>query len=160
MFGTFPFTFKLSVPGLSNPFSVPPVTPPELPPVQDRTGLHDDAQKRPRRQRPSPSPTPSLSPPPQQPLSRKRGWEPTFAEPSRSTATLASSAGYLDTPAKYRELMSPSTPNDHEYHDITMSDTPGKLIDIEYVEFPIPLLRFMCMLQPCVSHVFITAISI
>ncbi|KIJ91203.1 hypothetical protein K443DRAFT_135537 [Laccaria amethystina LaAM-08-1] len=124
MFGTFPFTFKLSVPGLSNPFSVPPVTPPELPPVQDRTGLHDDAQKRPRRQRPSPSPTPSLSPPPQQPLSRKRGWEPTFAEPSRSTATLASPAGYLDTPAKYRELMSPSTPNDHEYHDITMSDTP------------------------------------
>jgi hypothetical protein len=56
--------------------------------------------------------------------------------------------------------MSPSTPNDHEYHDITMSDTPGKLIGIEYVEFPIPLLRFMCMLQPCVPHVFITAISI
>ena len=131
----FPFTFKLSVPGLSNPFTAPPVIPPELPPAaQDRTGLHDHAhEKRPRRQRPSPSPTPSLSPPPQQqPLSRKRGWEPTFAEPSRSTATLASSAGYLDTPAKYRELMSSSTPNDHEYHDIrdiTMSDTPGKLIE-------------------------------
>ncbi|TFK68759.1 hypothetical protein BDN72DRAFT_878858 [Pluteus cervinus] len=39
------------------------------------------------------------------PLSKKRGWEPTFAEPSQSSATLASSNGYLDTPAKYREMM-------------------------------------------------------
>lgn len=118
----FPFTFKLSVPGLSNPFSASPVTPPELPPAQDRTQAHEKRPRRPR-QRPSPSPSPSLSPTPPPPASRKRGWEPTFAEPSRSTATLASPAGYLDTPAKYREQL--MTPNDHhEYHDITMSDTP------------------------------------
>ncbi|KAF9474758.1 hypothetical protein BDN70DRAFT_884476 [Pholiota conissans] len=51
-----------------------------------------------RRPSPSPSPSPAV-------LSRKRGWEPD-PSPSWSTTslTLASTSGYLDTPAKYREM--------------------------------------------------------
>ncbi|KAF6753135.1 hypothetical protein DFP72DRAFT_849497 [Ephemerocybe angulata] len=38
------------------------------------------------------------------PVSRKRGWEPSNSSPSGSQTTLASGSGYLDTPAKYREM--------------------------------------------------------
>jgi hypothetical protein len=50
------------------------------------------------------------------PLSRKSGWDPSFPDPRYSTTTLASTAGYLDTPATYRQ----NIPD--EYHHITMSD--------------------------------------
>ncbi|KAJ7903442.1 hypothetical protein B0H14DRAFT_3079604 [Mycena olivaceomarginata] len=80
---SFLFTFKLPVPGL-NPFSSPAQSPSEHPPTSDMLNLR----------RPSPA----------APLSRKRGWDPSLAEPSQSAATLASSSGYLDTPAKYREM--------------------------------------------------------
>jgi len=71
--------------------------------------------------RPRPPSSPSPSP---APLSRKRAWEPSFAEPSQST-TLASTAGYLDTPAKYRQQLGISTIPD-EYHHISMSDSPDQ----------------------------------
>jgi hypothetical protein len=101
----FPFTFALNIPGIINPFTrhvnVNPIV------------SHDsDTSKRRALQnvtRPSRSPTPM-------PLSRKRGWEPSIPEPSYSTATLASTAGYLDTP-KYRQ----NIPD--EYQHITMSDS-------------------------------------
>ncbi|KAJ7364124.1 hypothetical protein DFH08DRAFT_838389 [Mycena albidolilacea] len=101
---SFLFTFKLPVPGL-NPFSSPAQSPSEAPadfgyaeppPVPSRS-----PPVRPNninQRRPSPSPSPAA------PLSRKRGWDPSLAEPSQSAATLASSSGYLDTPAKYREM--------------------------------------------------------
>ncbi|KAF8202130.1 hypothetical protein BJ912DRAFT_1037791 [Pholiota molesta] len=56
----------------------------------------------PKINRPRPSPSPSPSP---AVLSRKRGWEPD-PSPNWSTTslTLASTSGYLDTPAKYREM--------------------------------------------------------
>jgi len=116
----FPFTFNFSVPGLSNPFTNPPPpeststagpshsnSQPDADILNIRSNTHDshygslnsnghlspniqtDLGSRGRR-------TPSQS--------RKRGWEPSFAEPSQSMTTLASSNGYLDTPAKYRDL--------------------------------------------------------
>jgi hypothetical protein len=119
----FSFTFRLPVPGLSNPFSnaAPPA---QVPPrtsddsdfsdrrFGDRPGMNKITRRR-------PSPALIL---PGAPLSRKRGWEPTFAEPSRSSTTLASTSGYLDTPAKYR-AMAGNQPD--EYHEVEMmaSDT-------------------------------------
>lgn len=175
---SFPFTFKLAVPGLSNPFSslsTSPTTgtnPPRLPPTESPP-MQPDFYDRPPRSlarptrplpsslgssqilhssfrhatrpgfSPSPSPTPSASlslttgyshlvpksphhlSPYQQwqqaqqaapqtftqshstspaPVSRKRGWEPSNSSPSGSQTTLASGSGYLDTPAKYREM--------------------------------------------------------
>jgi len=102
---TFLFTFKLNVPGLSNPFStatpstsIPPTLPDKLSRNRVRSAETIPLQRA--------SPVPSLSP--AAPSSRKRGWEPSFAEPSRSTTTIASTSGYLDTPAKYREMAAAS----------------------------------------------------
>jgi hypothetical protein len=59
----------------------------------------------------SPNRFATLTPPPHitstiasRPRNLKRGWEPAFAEASQSTTSLASSCGYLHTPAKYREM--------------------------------------------------------
>ncbi|SJL03319.1 uncharacterized protein ARMOST_06672 [Armillaria ostoyae] len=111
----FPFTFKLSVPGIANPFSAqiatPPssnVSPPDQPNSAPEQGFNNG--KSVRRQRP---PTRSTSPVPQ--VLRKRGWEPYFAEPSLSTTTLASSSGYLDTPSKYRDM---AELTQDEFHEI------------------------------------------
>ena len=90
----FPFTFSFTVPGLSNPFSKPTSQNPVM-----SAGKHKIT-----RPRPSPSPIPLGPLSAAAPTSRKRGWEPAFVEPSLSMTTLASSSGYLDTPAKYREM--------------------------------------------------------
>ena len=95
----FPFTFALNIPGIINPFT-------------GTVGKSDLTRRRAALQnRPSRSPTPM-------PLSRKRGWEPSFPEPSYSTTTLASTAGYLDTP-KYRQ----NIPDEYQLEHITMSDS-------------------------------------
>ncbi|KAF8074573.1 hypothetical protein FPV67DRAFT_587665 [Lyophyllum atratum] len=110
----FPFTFSLSVPGLSNPFAMAPPAPDvDIDRPRQAAGKHDHNKKKLpiTRRRPSPVPSPSV------PLSRKRGWEPTFAEPSRSTTTLTLTSGYLDTPAKYREMASQQADN---YHEVEM----------------------------------------
>ncbi|KAJ6531877.1 hypothetical protein B0H19DRAFT_1189055 [Mycena capillaripes] len=123
----FPFTFKLAVPGL-NPFSSPAETPPQ--PPQSSSGYISQSPEKPRsrparpnninQRRPSPSPSPAP------PSSRKRGWDPSLAEPSQSTATLTSSSGYLDTPAKYREMVALQTGDEFELEDMTasVSDLP------------------------------------
>lgn len=93
----FNFTFNLPVPGITNPFSTPSQ------PQPDASGSCPPAQipdVRPLRHRPSSGRFPSP-----EPLSRKRGWVPATAEPSLATAVNASSNGYLDTPAKYREMV-------------------------------------------------------
>jgi hypothetical protein len=95
----FSFTFKLAVPGLSNPFlptqSLPSaqVEPPNVGP------LWVPRDKVARRHL-----TSEIDLPPSAPLSRKRGWVPSSPEPSQSAATFTSTSGYLDTPAKYREM--------------------------------------------------------
>ncbi|EAU90192.1 hypothetical protein CC1G_05730 [Coprinopsis cinerea okayama7 len=153
---SFPFTFKLTVPGLSNPFTsltttpsptssknipIPPGDPPLDRPsrslirptrplpisVTAPTPMSAPGSRTMRPPRPSfspsPSPTPSsalsltqtyshlgprphfvhsLSPSPA-PINRKRGWEPSCS-PTTSETTLTLTNGYLDTPAKYREL--------------------------------------------------------
>ncbi|KAH6916307.1 hypothetical protein BKA70DRAFT_483727 [Coprinopsis sp. MPI-PUGE-AT-0042] len=151
---SFPFTFKLTVPGLSNPFTSLATNPPSpttskslpvptKPPGRDaepRTRslvrptrpLPISVAPRPssRTTRPSipgfhplPNTTPSTSlsrahgqshlaprshfsaspSPSPAPVNRKRGWEPSYS-PSPSETTLASTNGYLDTPARYRDL--------------------------------------------------------
>ncbi|KAF7374825.1 hypothetical protein MSAN_00368300 [Mycena sanguinolenta] len=114
----FPFTFKLAVPGL-NPFSSPTS---EAPPNLGYTSHSADEFNRSRparpnninQRRPSPSPSPA-------PLSRKRGWDPSLAEPSQSAATLASPSGYLDTPAKYREMVARQSADEFELEDMAAS---------------------------------------
>ena len=114
----FPFTFALSIPGVINPFNLRASN--QTPVAGNAVISHDSGTRRSRaalqkinRPRPPRSPTPT-------PLSRKRGWEPSFSKPNYSTVTttLASTSGYLDTPAKYRQ----NIPTD-EFHHITMSDS-------------------------------------
>ncbi|KIY44965.1 hypothetical protein FISHEDRAFT_67216 [Fistulina hepatica ATCC 64428] len=105
----FPFTFNFSVPGLSNPFTAqrPHIPLPPATLVRKGSSEHRALPSHCRSPRPAEWPQASL------PRSKKRGWEPAFAEPSRSTTTLASSSGYLDTPAKYRDHIAAS--NGREY---------------------------------------------
>ncbi|KAJ7650161.1 hypothetical protein FB45DRAFT_887134 [Roridomyces roridus] len=122
----FPFTFSIAVPGL-NPFSAPAETPSSPQSVPGPSQSPEKARARPTRprnineRRPSPSPSPSA------PVSRKRGWDPSLAEPSQSSATFTSSSGYLDTPAKYREMAGNQSRDEFELEDMTTtsgSDLP------------------------------------
>ncbi|KAH9933425.1 uncharacterized protein B0H18DRAFT_983630 [Fomitopsis serialis] len=100
----FSFSFTLAVPGLTNPFSNPP-EPEPLPPQPRLASLDAGSNKQgyrditPVNRR---APSPSLQPP----LSRKRGWVPSAPEYSSPIASPTSTSGYLDTPAKYREMAS------------------------------------------------------
>lgn len=118
----FPFTFKLAVPGILNPFSAPdeplrtaPVVPSESLEIINRKLAEEQAKYSRRR------PSPASSALPMPPMSRKRGWDPSLAEPSQSTTTLASSSGYLDTPAKYRDLACTSHDDYVEIQDMAAS---------------------------------------
>ncbi|KAG2144540.1 hypothetical protein DEU56DRAFT_790210 [Suillus clintonianus] len=99
----FPFTFSFSVPGLHNPFTSRSAVKPSR-----KDALLDPAAAISRRNRALPpprcaSPSPSLSP--FVPLNRKRGWVPSIPEPSQAATSAASTRGYLDTPAKYRDIV-------------------------------------------------------
>ena len=118
----FAFSFQFSFPGISNPFSTFTSTPSE-PPVEQRSeskprliseAAHADSSPLfspapAYRRRPSPSPSPALNAP-----SRKRGWVPAEAEPSPATIMTASTSGFLDTPAKYRDLAASQGDDDGE----------------------------------------------
>ncbi|KAF7312391.1 hypothetical protein MIND_00252400 [Mycena indigotica] len=112
----FPFTFNFAVPGL-NPFAAE--SPAENFTHAEPSG-HSSQQARARPARPTnvherrPSPAP--------PTTRKRGWDPSLAEPSHSSTTLASPSGYLDTPAKYREMASRQSGDDFELEDMNVVD--------------------------------------
>ena len=123
----FPFTFVLSIPDIINPFTLRASNQsPAVGTSGNAVVSHASDMRRSRaafqkiiRPYPSRSPTPT-------PLSRKRGWDPSFSDPSYSTiTTIASTAGYLDTPAKYRQ----NIPD--EYHHITMSDSIDQAYDQE-----------------------------
>ncbi len=96
----FSFSFSLSVPGISNPFTTAAAANPESAPppeLQFNTDVHGvQPTSLPRRRPPSPSVQP--------PLAKKRGWVPSGPEPSRPAPIHASTSGYLDTPAKYRDM--------------------------------------------------------
>ena len=85
------FTFSFSVPGLSNPFSESKAAPSDVPENHFQPLI-------------PPQPRHRLSPIPGPSTSRKRGWEPAFAEPSCAETSAATTSGYLDTPAKYRNM--------------------------------------------------------
>ncbi|KAI0700131.1 hypothetical protein C8T65DRAFT_287764 [Cerioporus squamosus] len=98
----FSFSFSLSVPGITNPFTTAAAANPESAPPPK---LHFDTDgdvhgvqpsSIPRRRPPSPSVLP--------PLTKKRGWVPSSPEPSRPAPIHTSTSGYLDTPAKYRDM--------------------------------------------------------
>lgn len=92
---------------MSNPFSgqVKPQLrqlPPSVPAGTSTSGHMRRASDRPGpRRRPSPV---SSAPTPAEPLRRKRGWEPSMAEPSQAATSSTLTGGYLDTPAKYRDM--------------------------------------------------------
>ncbi|KZT70825.1 hypothetical protein DAEQUDRAFT_724974 [Daedalea quercina L-15889] len=111
----FSFSFTLSVPGLTNPFSNPPEPETLLP--QPRlanldAGSDKEGYRALNRRVPSPQP----------PLSRKRGWVPSAPEYSSPAASPTSTSGYLDTPAKYREMA--SAYNDEDGVEEMVADLP------------------------------------
>ncbi|THH13696.1 hypothetical protein EW146_g6558 [Bondarzewia mesenterica] len=118
----FPFTFSFSVPGITNPFSLTPTQPPRA----NASGSASTASAaaipnaRPLRRRPSPG----LFPPPE-PLNRKRGWVPAHAEPSEAATVNALSSGYLDTPAKYRDMVNGET-DEREVEEMIADIPPAK----------------------------------
>lgn len=94
----FPFTFTFNIPGLHNPFLAKPG------PAVPNSRMEGTTLSRQIASLPPPrfSPINSLSPP--VPLARKRGWIPSEPEPSHAATSATSTAGYLDTPAKYRDM--------------------------------------------------------
>ena len=107
----FPFTFIFNVPGIINPFS------PNVGALSQPRRSHLD------RPPPSPSPTPT-------PLSRKRGWQPSLAEPSRSTTTLTATTGYLDTQSlvmgsALSGTSNPHLPSNDQYDEGEHSSSPA-----------------------------------
>lgn len=122
----FPFTFSFRVPGLHNPFITPPAVKPSRNDRKD--ALLDPISRRinralPPPRRASPSPSPSLSP--FVPLNRKRGWVPSIPEPSQAATSAASTRGYLDTPAKYRD-MAHEAPEQEFVEDVFTELPPAK----------------------------------
>jgi hypothetical protein len=127
MIVSFPFTFKFSYPGLPNPFT-PNYHPHPLSRYSPLSLPHED-HTAPTSSCHSHEPVPmahslnwfaTLNPPSHitptmhpRPRNLKRGWEPAFAEASQSTTTLASSSGYLNTPAKCRMT---DTEAEHDQH--------------------------------------------
>ncbi|KAM5533814.1 hypothetical protein V8D89_012477 [Ganoderma adspersum] len=105
----FSFSFNLSVPGIINPFTAAAEAEAEAAANSEQASLpklHFDGDILP----PVPStstiatrrpPSPSILPP----VSKKRGWIPSYPEPNRPTPMHASTSGYLDTPAKYRDMV-------------------------------------------------------
>ncbi len=102
----FSFSFNLSVPGIINPFTAAAEA--EVAAANSEQAslptLHFDEDVLPpsastvHTRRPA---SPSILPP----VSKKRGWVPSYPEPSRPAPMQASTSGYLDTPAKYRDMV-------------------------------------------------------
>ncbi|KAI0793855.1 hypothetical protein C8Q74DRAFT_1245438 [Fomes fomentarius] len=112
------FSFSFNVPGISNPFTQAAAAASESAPVPT---LQFDTNSQPSvvpRRRP---PSPSLLPP----LSRKRGWVPSSSEPSRPAPMHTSTIGYLDTPAKYRDMVDESA-DQNEIEELVVDLPPPK----------------------------------
>ncbi|RPD76662.1 hypothetical protein L226DRAFT_382428 [Lentinus tigrinus ALCF2SS1-7] len=129
----FSFSFNLSVPGITNPFTAAAAASSE--PEAPVPKLHFDADgdlngvqlpsSIPRRRPPSPSFLP--------PLSKKRGWVPSSPEPSRPAPIHTSTSGYLDTPAKYRDMAHENADQDE------IEEMVGGECRLSFVSIPHPL---------------------
>ena len=145
----FPFTFRLSVPGLHNPFLAAADAPSPKPgsrqtPASDR---HRTSQNQtpaslistriplPPHRRTIPY---SLSPP--VPLARKRGWVPSSPEPCQAATSTTSTNGYLDTPAKYRHM--PEREPEREVEEMIAGKS---LIDLRVYNTRLSRVRAVCM---------------
>lgn len=97
----FSFSFSFNVPGFSNPFSYNPESEYEKSSQhvveEPTTSVTNSFQGHDRKRPPS-----SISPTP--PLCKKRGWVPSSSELSLTATSPASTSGFLDTPAKYRDF--------------------------------------------------------
>lgn len=105
----FNFTFSFGVPGISNPFVRATSTPP--PPSRSSS-----TPTVPQALQPSRSRSPLLTP---QQSGRKRGWEPTFAEPTAATTptttTSIKASSMLPAPRRRRaRAAAESWPDTHE----------------------------------------------
>ncbi|KZT21182.1 hypothetical protein NEOLEDRAFT_1139817 [Neolentinus lepideus HHB14362 ss-1] len=119
----FNYTFSFTVPEIPNPFSAAqrqasPPSPRRSDSIAQPLSRRDVGP----RQRRLPSPAASS---PSLPLNRKRGWVPALAEPSQAATDQTSTRGYLDTPAKYRD-MAPSKEEDTEVEDMVAELPPTK----------------------------------
>ncbi|PPQ97866.1 hypothetical protein CVT26_013035 [Gymnopilus dilepis] len=120
-----PLGYRDNIPAPAYPSSIPSDT-------RYRRISRADLPKIERRPSPSPSTSASASSSLRAlPLSRKRGWEPAFGAESiqslspptgkgktdsTTSLTLLSSSGYLDTPAKYRDMVEDVTMRDNAYN--------------------------------------------
>lgn len=69
--------------------------------------------------------------PPSLPLSRKRGWVPSEPEVSQAATIPASSSGYLDTPAKYRDFtITPEMRTEDEVEEMVAGESDGKVVEL------------------------------
>ncbi|KAL4062360.1 hypothetical protein J3A83DRAFT_4312240 [Scleroderma citrinum] len=133
----FPFTFRLSVPGLHNPFLAAAEAQSKpgsrQTPASDRNHADQTSVYRPSSISTQLIPLPphrrafastpySLSPP--VPLARKRGWVPSSPEPCEATTSTTSTNGYLDTPAKYRHM--PEREPEREAEEMIADLPPAK----------------------------------
>ncbi|PIL24922.1 hypothetical protein GSI_12809 [Ganoderma sinense ZZ0214-1] len=119
----FSFSFNLSVPGIINPFTAAAEA--EAAAVNSDQAslpkLHLDGDVLPPSLSTVPArrpPSPSILPP----VSKKRGWVPSYPEPSRPAPMHASTSGYLDTPAKYRDMVYENA--DQEEMEELVADLP------------------------------------
>ncbi|KAF7974119.1 hypothetical protein HWV62_13329 [Athelia sp. TMB] len=131
---SFPFTFNFAASRTTNPFAgtAQPKSAPA--PVSASTSSHvrhfpaNHMDKPGPRRRPSPLHSSSFEEP--APLRRKRGWEPSLAEPARAATSAALTGGYLDTPAKYRDMVSEASRSredlEREIEDIAADLPPNK----------------------------------
>lgn len=95
----FNFTFSFGVPGIVNPFSAQAET-------TDTSMTPAPVIEKLSRSQVGPRSRPEhASLPPPAPLNKKRGWAPSSSEPSQAVSVKASSSGYIDTAAKYRDMV-------------------------------------------------------
>lgn len=100
----FNFTFSFGVPGIVNPF----LAQAETTDASTQPNAATSAPVLEKLSRGQVGPRSRLdhaSLPPSAPLSKKRGWAPSSSEPIQPVSVNASSSGYLDTPAKYRDMV-------------------------------------------------------
>jgi hypothetical protein len=56
------------------------------------------------------------------PTAKKRGWNPSSAEPSYPSTVQSSTSGYLDTPAKYRDMAETQSFGKDDYNSQDQGD--------------------------------------
>lgn len=140
----FSFSFRFSVPGITNPFASSSAGR-RQPETEDQSTSHSGLAQTQLpspidsswasipapayRRRPSPSPASSdtkrsYSP---APLVRKRGWVPSSAEPSHAVMTASTSSGFLDTPAKYRDMAEQDERDDIDTEEVVVGTSDACL---------------------------------